>query len=342
MPMTRQASSCRLRARTAPRPRNWRRWPPPSGRGPPARSPRPPDCLGCGSLPDAGQRPQGFRGPARHEVGVADAPGPGLLLRLASTGPAPRARAKGMDGCADAGRGQNTSPRHAPCPERLCRRRAVENSHPEHFDRLAKILDPVQPDRRQGEVELALDLVADRAGGPDAARSAQARDPRRDVDPVAVGRTPVDDHLAQIDADAQPESLRLGELGFAFPQRALDLDRGLDGGHGTAEFDHTAVAPEVDDPAVSTGRGRLDHLLAEPLQPGVVPILVALHEPAVAGQDRQPPLHARRRDAFRARARVRGRARHRPGGRLGRGGTTSTGPRGPISMGVPSPSALEG
>jgi hypothetical protein len=63
--------------------------------------------------------------------------------------------------------------------------RPVEGD-PEGLDRLADVLDLVQPARDQGEVELAPDLVVDRAREPDPAGLAQGLDPGRHVDAVAV------------------------------------------------------------------------------------------------------------------------------------------------------------
>ena len=62
---------------------------------------------------------------------------------------------------------------------------------------------------RQFDIELAGDLVPHRARHPDPPRVAQAFDPCRDIDAVAVDRIAVDDHLAEIDPHSQPDALRV-------------------------------------------------------------------------------------------------------------------------------------
>jgi hypothetical protein len=143
--------------------------------------------------------------------------------------------------------------------------------------------------RLEGEVELALDLVAHAAGEPDLAGLAQGLDPGRHVHAVAVDRVPVHDHVAEVDADPVADALVLGHARLALGHRALDLDRGLDRGDDAAELDDGAVALEVDDPPAVPHQDRLDHLLLQRPEPRHRAGLVPLDEPAVAG-------HVRRHD----------------------------------------------
>ena len=167
----------------------------------------------------------------------------------------------------------------------------------EGLDHLGEVLDLVQPGGREGEVDLALDLAVDAPRQPHAAGLAQALDPRRHVDAVAVDRVAVDDHVAEVDADPEADALVFRDIGILLQHGALDRDGGLDRVDGARELDERAVALEVDDPAAVPVQDRPDHLLPQAFQPSEGARLVALHQAAVAGHigrhdRRQPPLEA--------------------------------------------------
>ena len=113
-------------------------------------------------------------------------------------------------------------------------------------------------------------------------------EPRRDIDALAVPVRSLDDHFAQIDADAHVDALVLGEALVPFGHAALDV-----GG----AFDRVDDAGELGC-AATGGDRRLDQLRAADFEPLEGPRLVQLHEAAVAddvgGEDGgELPFHER-------------------------------------------------
>ena len=171
------------------------------------------------------------------------------------------------------------------------------------------------------QFELAFDLVVDAARQPHAPRFAQALDPGRDVDAVAIDGAALDDHVAEVDADAVADAALLRQR----PGLAPAIARWISTAASTASttLPNSTMAPS---PLRSTKRppcrarsGSIT-LLAQPLQPGEGAGLVALHEPAVADHVRR---HDGRQPALQPRLRHRrpsfgqaGRARHDAAARL--------------------------
>src|SRR3990172_8698232 len=89
--------------------------------------------------------------------------------------------------------------------------------YPVHPHGLRDVLDGLLAEILVAKPDLALDLIIGRAREADAARLSEAFHPRRYVDSVAVDPLPFDDHIAQVDADAElhPPGLRqFGVPGF--------------------------------------------------------------------------------------------------------------------------------
>jgi len=70
----------------------------------------------------------------------------------------------------------------------------------------------------------------------------QCLQPRGYVDPVAVDVVFFGDHVSEIDADAEPDALLIGHLGFPISHRALDLYRATDRIYYARKFHQHAVA----------------------------------------------------------------------------------------------------
>jgi hypothetical protein len=144
---------------------------------------------------------------------------------------------------------------------------------------------------------LALHLPPDVLGNRDATRLCNAFDPRRDVDAVAQDIVTLDDDIANIDPDPQPDWIGVGATGVLLHKLFLDFDGAGDGVHGAGEFHQRAVAHELDDTAGMRGDRRIDQLAPQIIQPGQSARLVHAHEARitdhVGGQDcRKPPLQA--------------------------------------------------
>ena len=130
--------------------------------------------------------------------------------------------------------------------------------------------------------QLADDLVEGGRGEHDAAGLGQCLEPGGDVDAVAVQIVAVDQHVAEVDADAKADALGLGAAGLALDHAALDGDGALDRLDHARELDQGAVAHELDQPAAMVRQQRVDQLGAMGLQAGQGRGLGRLHQPAVA------------------------------------------------------------
>lgn len=160
-------------------------------------------------------------------------------------------------------------------------------------DRAGDVLEPRLAQAREAEAGLAVELVAHRARDDDPAGFGQPLEPGGDIDAVAVEILVRHDHVAEIEADPQRQ-----------PGVVARLDRhGAGGGVDHArELREQAVAEKLDQPAAMLGEQRLDHLSAQPREPGQRLGLVPLDEPRIVDhvrrQDRrEPPLGARCRHA---------------------------------------------
>ena len=87
------------------------------------------------------------------------------------------------------------------------------------------------------------------AGNENAAGLADAFEPRRDIDAVAENVVALDEHVAEIDADAIEDALVFGRLGVALGHHFLDRDRAFDRGDDGGELDQEPVAGRLDDAA---------------------------------------------------------------------------------------------
>src|SRR6266481_2547460 len=68
-------------------------------------------------------------------------------------------------------------------------------------------------------------VIMDRVGDEHSAGIGQGFDPRRDVDAVAIEIVALDDHVTEIDADAQLDAVVRRDIRVPLGHRLLDLDR---------------------------------------------------------------------------------------------------------------------
>jgi hypothetical protein len=68
----------------------------------------------------------------------------------------------------------------------------------------------------------------------------------------------VDDHVAEVDADAKLDARLVGQAVIVIGDRALDLGGGAHGIDDAGELRQHAVAHELDDPPVVVGEHRVD------------------------------------------------------------------------------------
>ena len=148
----------------------------------------------------------------------------------------------------------------------------------------------------EGQRQLVLHVVAHGARDADAARLGQRLESRGDVHAVTVNVVILDDDVAEIDPDPEPDLPVRRHVPSALRHALLQLDRAADGVDHTGELDQRAVAHELDDAAVVLGDLRLDEVPAQGLERGERARLVGRHEPRVADDvrseyRRQPARH---------------------------------------------------
>jgi hypothetical protein len=95
-------------------------------------------------------------------------------------------------------------------------------------------------------------------GDRNAARFGDPFDPRRDVDAVAQDVLALDDDIADVDPDPEPDRIDFGATGILLAKLSLDFDSASDGVHGACELHQRAVAHELDDTARMAGDCRID------------------------------------------------------------------------------------
>src|SRR3972149_6237331 len=116
----------------------------------------------------------------------------------------------------------------------------------------------------------------------DSAGVADALQAGSDVDAVAVEILAFDDHVAEIDADAQHDAAVVGLAGRALGHRRLHADRALHGVDDAGEFGEQAVPGGLEDTSPTVAYRRIDELGAQALQPRQRAFLVDAHEAAEA------------------------------------------------------------
>ena len=141
--------------------------------------------------------------------------------------------------------------------------------------------------------ELGLDpaahMIVGGAGDAYAARLADALEPRRDIDAVAQNILAVDQHVAEIDADAVEDASGLGNARVAFGHLLLHANRAFDRRDDGRKFQQHAVAHRLDEPPAECANDRRRRLAMVPHR-ARRPRFVLAHQPRVAddvgGEDR--------------------------------------------------------
>ena len=111
----------------------------------------------------------------------------------------------------------------------------------------AMFLSDLSPASRNGRPSLP--KIASRTGDEMQMPPGSARglEPRRDIDPVAVGSGSVMDDVAEIDADPEQHPAVSGNVKIAFGHDLLNGDGALDRPHGARKLRYDPVACDIDD-----------------------------------------------------------------------------------------------
>ena len=148
--------------------------------------------------------------------------------------------------------------------------------------RLGDIFEGLFAHVLEGGLDLALGLAVGVAGDRNSARLGQGLEARGDVDPVAVEVVSLDHHVAQVEADAEPDPRPFAAPGLVRADRRLPGERAGDGIHHAGELHQEAVAHELHDASAVFGDQGLDDGAAQGGQAFEGARLVVAHEPGVA------------------------------------------------------------
>jgi hypothetical protein len=143
----------------------------------------------------------------------------------------------------------------------------------------------------EGERELVAHLLVRARRERDAARLAHALQPRGDVHAVAVDVVALDQHVAEVDADAEHQAPLRRLARAALEHRALHLRRAPHRVDHARELGEQPVAGGLEDAPAVLGDRRVDEPRAQRLQARERAFLVGAHQAAeaddVGGEDRR-------------------------------------------------------
>ena len=125
-------------------------------------------------------------------------------------------------------------------------------------------------------------MVVDCTRDADPAWFCQCLQSCRYIDPVPEYVVLFNDHIAEIDPDAEPDPALFGHVRLTVDHPALDLDRTPDRVDHAGEFREQAVAGVLYDPAAVLGDLRVYQLAEMRFEARVRPLLVLAHQPGIA------------------------------------------------------------
>jgi hypothetical protein len=107
-------------------------------------------------------------------------------------------------------------------------------ANPIDAHRPGNVLDLLLAEILKGKGQAVAHVVVNRIGDEYSAGLGQGLQPRCDIHPVAENVVLLNDHVAEVDADAEPDPLLLRHLGLALGHATLDLHsaaHGVDNAH---------------------------------------------------------------------------------------------------------------
>jgi hypothetical protein len=125
-------------------------------------------------------------------------------------------------------------------------------------------------------------MVAHRSRDTDAARFSQHFEPRRHVDAITEDIVFLDDHVTQIDANAELNPPRRRDVHVAAGHPALNFGRAQHRIGDTGELDQHAVTRCLDDTTAILRNAGINKLDPMGLETRERARLVGLHQPAIA------------------------------------------------------------
>jgi len=163
-------------------------------------------------------------------------------------------------------------------------------AHPVDAHRPGNVLDLLLAQILEDKGQPVAHLVVDRIGDEHPAGIGQGFDASGDVDAVAIEVVALDDHVAEIDADAQLDAAVHNRTSIPLDHCLLHRDRAAHRIDDAGKFDQQAVASGLDDAAVMLGDFRIEELAAQRFQTFKRTLLIRPHQPGIprhiGGEDR--------------------------------------------------------
>src|SRR6516164_403727 len=162
--------------------------------------------------------------------------------------------------------------------------------NPVHTYWPSDVLDAPLAQILESKVQLVADLVIHCPGNTNPARLSERFEASRNIDAVAEDVVFLDDHVAQIDPDAEPDPALLGHVRLTVDHPSLDLYGAAHRVDHARELCQEAVAGILDSAAAMLGDLRIDHFPEVGPETLVRPLLIVSHQPRVSrhisGEDR--------------------------------------------------------
>src|SRR5262249_8151794 len=128
--------------------------------------------------------------------------------------------------------------------------------------RLRDVLDPLLPHWFKAECELLLHFLGDLVRNTNATRIGKLLQPRGNVDAFPVAVFALDDHLAQINADPDIDTLVPLNLGIALGHAPLKGDSAFDCVDDTTELSEEAISHELENAPTVLSNLRFEKVLS--------------------------------------------------------------------------------
>jgi hypothetical protein len=139
------------------------------------------------------------------------------------------------------------------------------------------VLDVAVSHVLEGAIDPIAHLVAHNPADTDAPRFRQPLQPCRNIDAVAKDVVLFNNHIAEVDPDAEPDPTFFWHVRFAVNHPALDLHGAADGIDDTRKLRKQTVAGVLYDPAPVLGDFRLNQLAKMSLEAFVRSFLIRPH-----------------------------------------------------------------
>src|SRR5690348_3956074 len=134
------------------------------------------------------------------------------------------------------------------------------------MDGASDVLDTMLTQIGEADRKLLADMLADCGADADFTGLRQSLEARRDIHSIAEDVSILDDHVAHINADAEPDALALAKIGIAIVHSLLQH-------HGAAhrvddgrKLDEKPIPRRLDDATLVLGDQRIDELPAVSLE----------------------------------------------------------------------------